>query len=109
MSQLWTDVRLKLLIRRLELSERVRAVAKDLEPANDSTSADWTERAMQRSNDEALAAIGEATTRELAAIDLALQRTDSGIYAVCIRCGRPIAPGRLRALPHVAHCENCAD
>jgi RNA polymerase-binding transcription factor DksA len=107
-SHLWTDVRRKLVNRRLELLERVRAVEKDLERETDPSSADWTERASQRSNDEVLAAIGKAGARELAAIGLALRRIELGTYGTCSRCGKPITPGRMRALPHVARCEKCA-
>lgn len=105
----WSIVRQALVTRRQELLERVRAVEKDLERESDPTSADWNERATQRSNDEVLSAIGHAGARELEAIDLALRRIELGTYGACSRCGKPIAVGRLHALPHVACCEICAD
>jgi RNA polymerase-binding transcription factor DksA len=105
----WSAVRQRLVDRRHELLERVRAVEKDLERESDPTSADWNERASQRSNDEVLSAIGEAGERELQAINLALRRIELGTYGTCARCGKPIAAARLRALPHVDCCEACAD
>ncbi|MGZ4592103.1 MAG: TraR/DksA family transcriptional regulator [Actinomycetes bacterium] len=34
----------------------------------------------------------------------ALAKLDEGSYGVCDRCGQPIAPGRLEALPWTALC-----
>lgn len=94
--------------RRRELVERIHAVEQDLERVRDPVSADWSERAAQRSNDEVLEAIGEADAHELAAIGAALRRLELGTYGPCTLCGRLIAAERLRALPHVEYCEKCA-
>jgi DnaK suppressor protein len=45
---------------------------------------------------------------DLAALDSALVRIDEGIMTVCCRCGGPIAPERLLALPHTQTCIACA-
>ena len=37
----------------------------------------------------------------------ALARLEAGRYGECERCGEPIAPGRLRALPEAALCVAC--
>ena len=39
----------------------------------------------------------------------ALVNLDAGRYGVCMRCGGPIAPGRLEALPTAIRCVRCAD
>jgi RNA polymerase-binding transcription factor DksA len=41
-------------------------------------------------------------------IDAALQRMETGDYGVCQSCGRPISPGRLRAIPWTPVCAACA-
>ncbi len=46
--------------------------------------------------------------RRLAAVEAALARLDDCSYGVCEVCGRPIAPGRLEALPTATRCVRCA-
>jgi DnaK suppressor protein len=43
----------------------------------------------------------------LAAIDAALRRIEDGTYGTCQRCGKPIAPERLEALPYAELCIEC--
>jgi RNA polymerase-binding protein DksA len=40
-------------------------------------------------------------------VDRALARMDEGTYGACERCGRPIDPVRLRALPRTLLCAEC--
>ncbi|HET9141946.1 TraR/DksA family transcriptional regulator [Actinophytocola sp.] len=47
-------------------------------------------------------------TEELEALDAAVARIDAGTYGVCQRCGQPIAPERLEALPAATTCIRCA-
>ena len=44
---------------------------------------------------------------ELADVDNALARMRDGSYGVCIDCGDPIAPARLRAYPMANRCIEC--
>ena len=37
----------------------------------------------------------------------ALQRIEQGVYGICTRCGKPIMPERLDALPSAEHCIDC--
>jgi RNA polymerase-binding transcription factor DksA len=55
-----------------------------------------------------LSAVIDATRARLAEVDAALSRVDSGTYGTCERCGRPIAPERLEALPATRRCIACA-
>ena len=52
-------------------------------------------------------ALRDRNERHMAAGDAALARLDDGTFGTCIRCGRPIAPERLDALPWAAHCIDC--
>lgn len=40
-------------------------------------------------------------------VEAALRRLDVGTYGSCARCGRPINPERLEALPYAAYCIDC--
>lgn len=46
--------------------------------------------------------------RDLAAIDAALDRLDSGDYGICDSCGKRIPVGRLRVRPMATRCVACA-
>lgn len=44
---------------------------------------------------------------QIVQIDTALERLDAGSYGQCARCGRPINPERLEALPAAIYCIDC--
>ena len=44
----------------------------------------------------------------LSQVDGALERIVNGTYANCERCGKPIAPERLEALPSASTCLTCS-
>jgi DnaK suppressor protein len=46
---------------------------------------------------------------DLEALDEAAARLAAGTYGTCTRCGNPIAPERLEALPTATRCIKCAD
>jgi RNA polymerase-binding protein DksA len=52
-------------------------------------------------------ALRDRNSQHLADVEAALGRLDTGMFGACIRCGRPIAPERLEALPWAAHCIEC--
>lgn len=43
----------------------------------------------------------------LAEIERALEKYRAGTYGICDRCGKPIEPGRLEALPQANLCLSC--
>lgn len=43
----------------------------------------------------------------LGQVDAALRRMDEGTYGICERCGKPINPERLEALPYATYCITC--
>jgi DnaK suppressor protein len=53
-------------------------------------------------------ALRERAQQQLALVDGALARLDAGTFGRCLRCGKPIAPERLEALPWAEHCIDCA-
>jgi DnaK suppressor protein len=52
-------------------------------------------------------ALRDRADGQLILVDEALARLDAGTYGRCVRCGNPIAPERLDALPWAARCIEC--
>jgi RNA polymerase-binding transcription factor DksA len=53
-------------------------------------------------------ALRDRAKAQLLQIDQALASIDGGTYGRCTGCGAPIANDRLRAIPWVARCIDCA-
>lgn len=53
------------------------------------------------------AAVASRVVARVGAIRAALSRIADGSYGVCVECGEPIGPMRLRAMPEVATCVEC--
>jgi len=91
--------------RQQELTARLAAVQKTITASH---SADWSEQAQERQNDEVTEAIGNETRAELSQVNRALARVESGDYCYCHRCGAEIPLARLAAVPFTDLCINCA-
>ena len=89
------------------LVHRINAIDKDIR--HEGMSADWSEQATERENDEVLESLGNTAAQELAMIDVALKRIDAGDYFNCRNCGEEIPPARLELLPFSSLCVNCAN
>jgi RNA polymerase-binding protein DksA len=87
---------------RTRLAKIDRSLHKPLAP-------DSEDRAIELENQEALEIIGETETTEIHQIEAALKRISEGTYGACIKCGEPIDPKRLRALPTAAMCMACSE
>src|SRR5580700_3828024 len=70
-------------------------------PEYDSNFADSSQVNAERGETEALVSELRSSLRD---VERALERLASGSYGVCERCGRPIAPARLEAMPAVTTC-----
>ena len=99
--------KLKLIMLKSEISQRIDAIDKDIK--HEDMSSDWTEQATERENDEVLESLGNASEKELSMINRALQRIDSGEYFSCSACGENIPEARLESLPFTTCCVNCAE
>jgi RNA polymerase-binding transcription factor DksA len=101
------QVRTRLLARRAELQQRQRRIDRDLSRQHEPLSGDSDDRAIQLENDESLQAIEDAAVREIADIDVALDRMARGLYGVCKVCGSRISAARLAAVPQASVCQSC--
>ncbi|TAM57113.1 MAG: hypothetical protein EPN50_09385 [Chloroflexota bacterium] len=52
-------------------------------------------------------ALRDRSLRELRLVEEALDRLDAGTFGACTNCGRPIAEGRLEAIPWAPLCIDC--
>jgi DnaK suppressor protein len=52
-------------------------------------------------------ALRDRARKQLAEVEATLTRLDRGTFGRCARCGQPIAPERLEALPWAALCIEC--
>ena len=52
-------------------------------------------------------ALRDRATQQLERVDAALARLGAGTYGACLRCGEPVVPERLAALPWAPHCIGC--
>ena len=95
-----------LLARRDELNIRLKNIKRD---ATRKNSADWSEQAQERENDEVIDALGNEATIELIKINRALDRMKEGEYGYCVGCGAEIPEGRLEVMPYADLCVKCAE
>jgi DnaK suppressor protein len=73
----------------------------DVTFAGDRGFADRSHSTEERSRAISLVRSLRATLRD---VERAVDRIDAGTYGTCERCGRPIAPERLEALPWTSRC-----
>lgn len=71
-------------------------------------SANFSEQAAERENDEVMEKLETEGLDEINAIRSALGRLESDNYGVCTRCGEEIGEKRLEILPYASCCVRCA-
>jgi RNA polymerase-binding protein DksA len=98
-------IKQQLETRQAELLHRLERVKNDVTAEH---SADWSEQAQERQNDEVIQAIGNESREELKKVGIALERIAANEYNVCSQCGEKIAVERLKAVPYTSLCINCA-
>ncbi len=102
-----SDHKQRLLDMKQDLTNRINAIDKDIR--HEGMTADWSEQASERENDEVLETLGNTSEQELLMINYALKRIEDGSYSHCDECGIEIPSARLELLPFTAHCVNCAE
>lgn len=100
------EIKQKLEQRKALLMQRISHIKQDISKEH---SADWTEQAQERQNDEVLEVIGNESRNELAQINRALERIAAGEYTACAKCGGDISDKRLEVVPYTDLCIKCAE
>jgi DnaK suppressor protein len=103
------DVERALLARRAELRGRIAELAKTPERGAllgfGKRIGDGTTEAISRLTD---IGVGGSLEVSESRVTRALEKLDEGTYGICDRCGTPISPARVEALPDSVHCIDCA-
>jgi DnaK suppressor protein len=103
-----SDIKQSLIDRKKTLETRVTAIDNDVSHKNAPLSADWSEQAVERENEEVLEALGNASLEEISHINRALQRIENGTYFECQSCGENINQQRLKLIAFTDLCASCA-
>ena len=87
-----------------------RALAGDLsllKQLRDQSGSDVIDAALDAAQDEISSQLAEVESRELANIEVALERMKEGTYGLCDFCNQRIPLARLNALPYATSCIEC--
>lgn len=98
-----------LMEKKKALQARIDEVTADVRHTAGPLDPDFAEQAVEREHEEVMDALGEASRKELAAVNRAITRIESGDYGVCVDCGEKIPPARLKILPYSDRCVSCAE
>lgn len=96
------------LIRRRDALRR--ALAGDLSllrELHQQKTGDALDAAADTVQDELNSQLVEVESRELTAIEEAIEKVELGGYGDCENCGKPIPLNRLHALPYASDCIDC--
>ncbi len=103
----WLDsMRVVLLQRRTQINSVVQAGQSQL-AANEGDPSDIADRASDGFEDELTAGLLSIEASQLDEVDAAIARMNSGVYGICVRCGKPIPRKRLEILPFAKRCLKC--
>jgi RNA polymerase-binding protein DksA len=102
-----TAVKAQLLERRRRLVQVQHSSAVEERFLLSEREPDPLDRGSDTTAAELLGRLGEKETREVARIDAALERMESGTWGHCTLCGEPIARERLLVMPETPHCLGC--
>ncbi|MGB1263689.1 MAG: TraR/DksA family transcriptional regulator [Cognaticolwellia sp.] len=91
--------------KKTELQRRIGAIEADYRQGR---SQDFSEQTSENENNEVLNEIHHEAKLELALINQAIVRVDNNEYGICSQCAKTINPERLRVLPYIDTCIDCA-
>jgi RNA polymerase-binding transcription factor DksA len=105
----YTEVRKNLVALLAELEQRFHKITDNITHVNEPLSHDFAEQATELENSEVVDFLGNFTRTEITQVKQAIQRIDAGDYGLCVECGAPVQPERLKILPFVGKCIHCAE
>ncbi len=106
-SQSLEQIKQLLLKRREALHQALHGQLGTLYQSDATRGGDVVDAALDSEQNELSSQLAEVEGRELALIERALRRIESGEYGVCETCGQKIPVGRLKILPYATMCVKC--
>ena len=104
----YSEVRNHLVTLLAELEQRFSKITDNITHADEPLSHNFAEQVTELENSEVVDFLGNFTRDEIVQVKQAIKRMDAGHYGVCVTCTELIHPERLKALPFVAKCIDCA-
>lgn len=101
------NLRQVLLRRRDALRKALAGDLSLLKELRQQTGGDVVDAALDSAQDEISSQLAEVESRELAHIEVALERMRQGEYGACEACETSIPLARLQALPYATMCIQC--
>jgi len=103
------ELRMALTEQRANLRAEIESQGAD--PDSDEVTfvddAGFSDRSHSTEERSKLISVVRALRSNLRDVDRALAKMDASTYGTCERCGKPIAPDRLEALPWAMLCIDC--
>jgi DnaK suppressor protein len=97
----------RILVQRRAALWKTLVAQQDLIGTKEDSVGDRIDGAVDCEQDEVSSQLAAVESRELAAIDAALERIRDGLYGLCDDCDKPIPVVRLQALPYATRCLKC--
>jgi DnaK suppressor protein len=108
LTQLRREMAQLLLQRREALLKEFTEELDELRSTGIEPALELEERAQKARDTRIFARLDDRRERQIKEIDDALERIALGTYGICERCGKPIPPTRLRAMPTARFHVQCA-
>lgn len=113
MTEKYKELRSRLESERKYLLEELEQLLANAQPIDErregSPFGKREEEATETSELEKRLALEKRTRDVLSAVEHALKKFEQGTYGLCDKCGQPIIPERLEALPQASLCLECKE
>jgi DnaK suppressor protein len=108
-SEMAQKYRERLLAEQRQVEQRIFRIEADLHDMESERDIEYTDHAQEEAVNDPMIAQDERSRHLIEEIQAALARLDEGTYGACERCGEPINPARLEALPTARRCVPCQE
>lgn len=100
-------IKTQLLERKSQLEQRLKELS--LEKVSDDQVQDPGDEAFSLTMEALRSSLQNAEFEEYTMIQKALDAIENGTYGICVDCGEPISPVRLKHYPNATRCIKCQE